>query len=535
MRPFHGCIRLLAIGTLGLLTSCATYLGSGQQDVKIKAKGDSAQIYLDGNLRETGSEAKLTIEKSEVPHELEVRAQGYKPEHQLLVQQDGSWLRALSIFPFGPTIVAPVMDFAGPGSRAFNFKDVYNLKNDQLPFRDRKANQKYLHLEDLKITISDKDLRFAYSFNYDDFIAYKPSTFDQPISPNVTKRNLAKIEPAGKQLSSAYKGDTVKRILKQHHYYDTSGLLPDKLNTTFLKAELQDLTIHTGAVVWTEEFFPVTEGLATVSLELKNYYGQKLAEKEIYAETGHFAPGRHGGNMDEVVGLIFKDALYTSIAKFMNKETVQEHLQRESATTPEYETLVLERGDSISSLAEAKKATVTVQAGDDDHGSGFVIGEKGYILTNYHVVASESADSNLRVLPGHGQPLKADLIRKNANLDLALIKVDKPFDKTYRIPSKTEPERTNTAYAIGTPGSVELGQTLSKGIISGVRELDGNPYIQSDVSVNPGSSGGPLVNGQGHLLGVVTGKLTGIETEGVSFSLQAHLLDNRLGLQFKAE
>jgi S1-C subfamily serine protease len=393
----------------------------------------------------------------------------------------------------------------------------------------------HLILKNLNISVSEKDLRFAYSFNYDDFMAYKPSTFDQPISRNPTKRSLAEIEPAGKQLSSAYKGDTVKRILKQHHYYDTSGLLPDKLNTTFLEAELKELTIHTGAVRWVNTFVPMTEGLATVSLELKNYYGQKLAEKEIYAETGAFAPGRHGDNMDGVVGLIFKDALYTSIAKFMNKGTVQEHLQRESATTSDYETLVLERGDSINSLGEAKKATVTVQAGDEGHGSGFVIGKKGYVITNYHVVASESADSNLQVLRGRGQPLKADLIRKNANLDLALIKVDKLFDKTYRIPPKTEPERRNTAYAIGTPGSVELGQTLTKGIISGVRELDGNQYIQSDVSVNPGSSGGPLVNGQGHLLGVVSGKLTGIGTEGISFSLQAHSLYNSLGLQYKAE
>jgi S1-C subfamily serine protease len=379
-------------------------------------------------------------------------------------------------------------------------------------------------------------LRFAYSFNYDDFIAYRPSTFDQPVSRrNPTKRRLAEIEPAGKQLSSAYKGDTVKRILKQHHYYDTSGLLPDRLNTTFLEAELQDLTIHTGAVRWVNTFVPMTEGLATVSLELKNYYGQKLAEKQIYAETGAFAPGRHGDNMDEVVGLIFKDALYTSIAKFMNKETVQEHLQRESATTSDYETLVLERGDSINSLGEAKKATVTVQAGDKRHGSGCVIGRKGYILTNYQVVASSSADSNLRVLRGRGQQLRANLIRKNASLDLALIKVNKSFDKTFQIPSKTEPEGGKTAYAIGTPGSVELGQTVTKGIISGVRKLDGNAYIQSDVSVNPGSTGGALVNDKGQLLGVVGGKLTGIGTEGVSFSLQADLLDSRLGLQYKAE
>jgi hypothetical protein len=123
MRPLQGCVRLLAIGTLCLLTSCASYLGSEQQNVKIKAKGDSAQVYLDGNLKETGSEVKLTIEKTEVPHELEVRAEGYKPEHQLLVQQDGYWLRALSIIPFGPTIVAPFIDFAGPGPLAFNFKE----------------------------------------------------------------------------------------------------------------------------------------------------------------------------------------------------------------------------------------------------------------------------------------------------------------------------------------------------------------------------------------------------------------------------
>jgi hypothetical protein len=80
MRPLHGCVNLLAIVTLGLLTSCASYLGSRQQEVKIEAKGDSARVYLDGNLKETGSEAGVTLKKAKDPHELEVRAEGYKPE-----------------------------------------------------------------------------------------------------------------------------------------------------------------------------------------------------------------------------------------------------------------------------------------------------------------------------------------------------------------------------------------------------------------------------------------------------------------------
>jgi Trypsin-like serine proteases, typically periplasmic, contain C-terminal PDZ domain len=245
--------------------------------------------------------------------------------------------------------------------------------------------------------------------------------------------------------------------------------------------------------------------------------------------------GRHKYDLGEVVRLIFKDAMYTSIAKFMNQKAVKEHLQQQKQASPDYEALMVKSGDSIKSPGEAKKATVTVKGNKQQHGSGFVIGRNGYIITNYSVVSDQSKDKkDIQVFLGKGQKVKAELVRKNAYMDLALIKVDQKFAKTFRIPSKSELEGGSTAFAIGTPGSIELGQTVTKGIVSGVRNLEGNKYIQSDVSVNPGSSGGPLIKENGRLLGVVTDKLTGIATEGISFSLQARLLDNHLGLNYKA-
>jgi S1-C subfamily serine protease len=532
MKRYYLLLQLLALASLSVLTSCATILGGRHQDVKVRAKGDDVRVYLDGQLKDTGHQAQLTVSRRPKPHELTVKAEGYKPEQKLLFQNKGSWLRALSIFPFGVTIYTPFIDFYIPGPRALDFKDVYNIRNEQLPFPERGANRKFVHLQALNLNLKEENLRFGYSFKYEDFKVNTPETYDLA-DMRYDARRASRIEPAAKQLSKEYRGDTLERILRQHHYYDTTGMLPDRVNTTFLKADVEQLTFHTASHTWPVATNPLfTRGSATVNMTLENYYGQKLAKEEVYVETGGFEMSRYKNEMEKLVGLIVKDVLYGSVARFMNNNTVKKHLQRDDTTMPDYETLTLKRGEAITTLGEAKRATVTIQAGDEDHGSGCVVGRNGYILTNYQVVASGSADNNLRVLAGRSQPLKAELIRKNANLDLALIKVNQTFDKTFRIPSETELEGGKTAYAIGTPASVELGQSLTKGIISGVRALEGIPYIQSDVSVNPGSFGGALVNDQGQLLGLVSGKLIGIGTEGVSFSLSADILADKLSLAY---
>jgi serine protease Do len=176
----------------------------------------------------------------------------------------------------------------------------------------------------------------------------------------------------------------------------------------------------------------------------------------------------------------------------------------------------------------------------EGQGSGFVIDAEGYILTNHHVIAdheSEFAELNHRieVTLADGRQLMASVIGADPKTDLAVLKVN----ATNLIPVEWG---DSDGVVIGTPvwavGSpYGLQQTVTFGIISGKHRINltGTRYsdhmrsdpayadlMQSDVAVNPGNSGGPLVNAQGHVVGV-NAAILGESFRGISFSIPSRV------------
>lgn len=151
------------------------------------------------------------------------------------------------------------------------------------------------------------------------------------------------------------------------------------------------------------------------------------------------------------------------------------------------------------------KAT-TAQGGDS--GTGIVLNGEGLILTNDHVI---SEGTSLTVSPGGSSNLTrtATVVGADPNQDLALIKVD-PSGlglKALKLVSSSSVEVGDPVYAIGNPYG--LNETLTRGIVSalgrGIQAPDGAPIkdaIQTDAALNPGNSGGPLLNEQGEVIGV---------------------------------
>jgi S1-C subfamily serine protease len=149
-------------------------------------------------------------------------------------------------------------------------------------------------------------------------------------------------------------------------------------------------------------------------------------------------------------------------------------------------------------------------------GTGIIIDARGYLLTNNHVV--EKVDYATVQLPS-GVKVQAEVLYRWQTLDLALLKCP---DGTYPylpIGSLEKPSLGDDVIAIGYPSGFELGgsASISKGIISALRTVDGVEYIQTDAAVNPGSSGGPLVNVYGEVIGIVTWGI--VETEGMNFAV----------------
>ncbi len=137
----------------------------------------------------------------------------------------------------------------------------------------------------------------------------------------------------------------------------------------------------------------------------------------------------------------------------------------------------------------------------ESQGSGFIISDDGYILTNYHVV--HGADEMLVRLQDRRE-LVATLVGADKQSDLALLKVDAKNLKPVKIGSSEELKVGEWVLAIGAPFGFE--STVTAGIVSAVgRSLPNEnyvPFIQTDVAINPGNSGGPLINLKGEVVGI---------------------------------
>ncbi|NOY00241.1 MAG: trypsin-like serine protease, partial [Verrucomicrobia bacterium] len=136
-------------------------------------------------------------------------------------------------------------------------------------------------------------------------------------------------------------------------------------------------------------------------------------------------------------------------------------------------------------------------------GSGFIISEEGYVLTNHHVVAGVD---EILITTNQGQTYKAEWIGSDAIVDIAVLKIIDPEKKSFPALKFGDSDKTRVGeivLAVGNPFG--LSETVTKGIISAKqRQLSDSTkrYLQTDTVINPGNSGGPLVNVNGDIIGV---------------------------------
>lgn len=132
-------------------------------------------------------------------------------------------------------------------------------------------------------------------------------------------------------------------------------------------------------------------------------------------------------------------------------------------------------------------------------GSGFIISEDGYILTNNHVVARSNG---IFVTLASGKEYTAEIVGTDPRTDVALIKIDAKGLKPMAIGDSARLKKGQWVLAIGSPFGLE--STVTSGIVSAINRDTGDylPFIQTDVAVNPGNSGGPLINLAGEAVGV---------------------------------
>lgn len=161
-------------------------------------------------------------------------------------------------------------------------------------------------------------------------------------------------------------------------------------------------------------------------------------------------------------------------------------------------------------------------------GSGSIVTEDGYIVTNSHVVSNGNV-SQINVLFSDGKTSEADLVWNDAALDLAIIKVKKKNLPAIELGDSDKVGIGDKAIAIGNPLGFELQSTVTSGIISGLNRsvkfntgvsMDG--LMQTDAAINSGNSGGALLNTNGELIGINTAKAG--NSDGIGFAIPINIV-----------
>ncbi|PIN89611.1 hypothetical protein COU60_03300 [Candidatus Pacearchaeota archaeon CG10_big_fil_rev_8_21_14_0_10_34_76] len=156
-------------------------------------------------------------------------------------------------------------------------------------------------------------------------------------------------------------------------------------------------------------------------------------------------------------------------------------------------------------------------------GTGFIVSPSGYIITNHHVIDGSNI---LRVSTFSGDEYVASVVGVDPLNDLALLKIPGLFD-FLEFADSSNIQTGEKVIAIGNP--LGLSFTVTEGIVSAVNREGPNgldSYIQTDVTLNPGNSGGPLINKEGKVIGVNNFKIGGAESLG--FALESNVVKTKI-------
>jgi S1-C subfamily serine protease len=286
--------------------------------------------------------------------------------------------------------------------------------------------------------------------------------------------------------------------------------------------DARDFDAVVGLEPTVEEVFCRTEGQFTCRTSVRWTLIDGASKQPVYrVMTRASSTGEGGDAMAEALiklsleSLLKRDGFRTALRPYEGATTAPE-----AAAPTQTQGLRRCTREDAAMPKQAKKviaSTVMVESGNSV-GAGTIISPDGFVLTAAHVL--QTGESIKLQLPD-GKKYPAKEIRRSEHRDVALLYVADLKDQSCMPLRKTPAETGESIYAIGSPLGRELSFSISRGIVSGMRTLDGVSLLQTDASVNPGNSGGPLVDENGNLLGVVDFKVVREEVQGLAFAVAA--------------
>ncbi len=318
-----------------------------------------------------------------------------------------------------------------------------------------------------------------------------------------------------------------------HEFYDGQGQDYLDLNEPddFLNDKQEDSSEVKESVYATEEFLEDKEETISIQQEIvppiaeesriqqsipiyesgKDQKKKKSLQKKVVAVAGSLvAVALIAFSSIGVYTLFFEDDS-ADTASTEESSVVQQTSNEEGLTISEIAAKVTPSvvGINVESMMESGT------------GTGIIMSEDGYIITNAHVV---SGMTKITVVLMDETEYEATLIGSDTQSDLALLKIDATGLTAAEFGDSDDLVIGADVVAIGNPLGMDFAGTVSDGIVSGLNrevEIDGQVmnYIQTNASINSGNSGGPLVNSQGQVVGINSAKISSAIAEGMGFSI----------------
>lgn len=200
-------------------------------------------------------------------------------------------------------------------------------------------------------------------------------------------------------------------------------------------------------------------------------------------------------------------------------ESLLETKQTLAESQQELTLLKASAGEDFSGIIEDSVKSVVTIITDVSQGTGFIITDEGYVVTNAHVLVGAREVSALTY---NAEKIDAEFIGYNADYDLALLKISGNYN-AIKLGNSDKVQIGEKVIAIGNPLGLQF--SVSEGIVSAVDREGTNgakAYIQTDAALNPGNSGGPLIDKAGEVIGINNFKVSGGENLG--FALESNYI-----------
>lgn len=362
------------------------------------------------------------------------------------------------------------------------------------------------------------------------------------------KKNIKQSEEISAPLSLEYYAKTLKE--DPAAYYNEKVLHKETVNYKEIKNSLFNLL----NIAFTDKK-SVQQGISSAeSLYAINALSEAELHKKYFNQAKYLAENSSPGSALAMInnyfnlkhiddtGLIYLFNLAIDNLSISNLQIIKMEMDKRGLDSSKSEAIL----NKTYAQSELMKGTVMVNVDKgfvkkgpismpiSEIGSGFFIDKQGYLITNYHVIKSlvdptytGVAKLSVMLYNSLGEKLPAKVIGYSEVNDLALLKVDYEPEYVFSFhQNKTKIEIGETVFALGSPAGLSF--TLTSGLVSNASRqlLPIGDVIQIDAAVNPGNSGGPLVNKDGEILGVVFAGIP--QFQGLNFALPGDITQTLL-------